>query len=36
VHVGLDGALGGQALAAVLDALALLDAQDLDRLVDVP
>ncbi len=35
VHIGLDGALGGHALAEVLDLLALLDAQDLDRLLDV-
>ena len=35
VDVGLDRPLGGDALAAVLDALALLDAQQLDRLLDV-
>src|SRR5664280_1488756 len=35
VHVGLDGALGGRALAEILDLLALPDPQDLDRLVDV-
>ncbi len=35
VDVGLHGALGGDALAEVLDLLALLHAQDLDRLLDV-
>jgi hypothetical protein len=34
-HVRLHGALGRDALAAVLDALALLLAQDLDGLLDV-
>ncbi len=32
VHVGLDRALGGDALAEILDLLALLDPQELDRL----
>src|SRR5271165_2399149 len=36
VHVGLDRPLRGGSLAEVLDLLALLHAQDLDRLVDVP
>src|SRR5439155_19267435 len=36
VDVGLHGALGGGALAEVLDLLALLHAQDLDRLLHVP
>src|SRR6185437_3288613 len=35
VDVGLHGALGGLALAEILDLLALLHAQDLDRPVDV-
>ena len=35
MDVGLDGALGGGALAQILDLLALLEAQDLDRLIDV-
>src|SRR5579871_4707118 len=35
VDVGRHRTLGGDALAAVLDALSLLDAQELDRLVDV-
>src|SRR5205823_4300172 len=35
VDIRLHGALGGGALAEILDLLALLDAQDLDRLLDV-
>src|SRR6185437_8715333 len=35
VDIGLDGALGGGALPEILDLLALLQAQDLDRLLDV-
>src|SRR5439155_15159073 len=35
VNVGLDRSLGGRALAEILDLLALPDAQDLDRLLDV-
>ena len=35
VDVRLDRSLGGGPLAAILDPLALLDAEDLDRLVDV-